>query len=381
MSLAPLARISVYFAAASLLMSLAACGGGGDGGNSVGSPAPAPAAPVPPSPASQVAVVPASGTLRTAAAVPSYAASSQQVGFFNALNAVRAAAGAGYVDQSTKIDVASQAHADYLTANPAEGHVEDPAKPRFYADTVAARLTKAGYSFGLATEVIGGTGASLSASDCVLGLMDTVYHAAALLSEETGFGVGIGSDAAGVPLCVSDLAAASTDTYGQVPSAGALIAYPYDGQTDVLDAFCVSCELPRPSPALFPDPAPVTYTDLGGVLHTYQPSAEVGTPIIVRLRNADFVNAQAAGTLAATVTQFSLTDAGGNTVPAAILAATDVTGSGVTLNSDSNLGDGFVVLVPLSPLSVSTTYTAHFSATLTAGGAALAKTWSFTTGS
>ena len=310
-------------------------------------------------------MVSTAGTLQTSAAAPSYAASSQQASFFSALNTVRAAAGAGVVDQSTTIDVASQAHADYLTANittTTDLHSEVSTKTGYYGDTLATRLTKAGYSYGFATEVVGGTGASLSATDCVYGLMDTVYHAAALLSQETAVGVGIGSDAASIPLCVSDLADASTDSYGQVPASGALIAYPFSGQTSVAGTFYVAYEEPRPSATLFPN-------------------TTAGTPIVVRLRNADFVNAQAAGTLAATVTQFTLTDAGGNIVQAAILAAPDVTGSGVTLNSDSNLGDGFVILVPLSPLAANATYTAHFSSTLTASGTALTKTWSFTTGS
>ena len=361
-----IARIASLISAVMLVTSLAACGGGASG-DSTGTPAPA--APTPtPAPAPAPVAVASSGTLRTGAPTSAYAPSSQQAGFFGTLNNLRAAAGAGYVDQNTTIDVASQAHADYLSLNLAAAtaagespHSESASRANYYEASPASRLAKAGFSAGFSTEVIGGTGPSLAAADCVLGLMDTVYHAAALLSQETTIGVGVGSDAAGIPLCVSDLADVSADSYGQVPASGALIAYPFDGQTDVLGLFDVSSESPRPSVTLFPN-------------------AAAGTPVVVRLRNADFVNAQAAGTLAAKVTQFSLTDAGGNTIPAGILSATDVAGSGVTLNADSALGDGFVVLVPLSPLAANATYTAHFSATLTVGGTALTKSWSFTTG-
>ncbi len=132
-----------------LALALAACGGGGSGDSSGSSSSSS-------SPGGgngnsggtgTSGVVATTGTLKTSAAAPSYAASSQQASFFSALNTMRAAAGAGCVDQSTAIDAASQGHADYLTANittTTDLHSEDSTKAAYYADTVAARLTKGG---------------------------------------------------------------------------------------------------------------------------------------------------------------------------------------------------------------------------------------------
>lgn len=343
--------------ALTMAVALVACGGSGGGGGTT-----TPGAPVPPPPAGNTDVVDAAGTLQASVAPATYAPSSAQLSAYNALSFVRTNAGAGLLAQSTQLDTAAAAHAAYLTANIAGGltHTEDSTKPAYYEATVGSRIAKAGFTAGYATEVIGGTGASMQGSDCVLGLLNTVYHAAALLSYGTQVGVGFGTDGAGVPLCVANLATTSVQTYGQVPAAGALVAYPYDTQTNVLETFYVGYESPRPSVTLFPN-------------------LTAGTPVVVNVRNADYLNFKAAGTLAAVVTKFELKDAGGNLVPSGILANSDITGSGFTVTADSNLGEGFAVLVPLSPLSKNVTYTASFTATLKAGATPVTKTWSFTT--
>jgi hypothetical protein len=346
--------------AASLLAALTACGGGG-GGSTTTPPVGGGGGGVTNPP---VDVVNSSGTLQTSVAAPSYAASSAESSAYTALGVARQAAGAGLVAQSAELDVSAAAHAKYVTTNIStmtDLHAEDSTKLDYYAASPSARVAKAAYAGTFSTEVIGGTGASLQGADCVLGLLNTVYHGAALLSQSTHVGVGFGADGAGFPLCVMDLGVATGATYAQVAASGSMTAYPYGGQTNVMETFYVAYESPRPSATLFPN-------------------TTAGTPILVNVRNADYVNFQAAGTLAATVTAFNLKDAGGNMVPAAILANSALTGgTGVTLNADSNLTMGFAVLVPLSPLSKGVTYTAEFSATLKAGGTPMTKTWSFTT--
>lgn len=340
--------------AAVILAALTACGGGGGGGDS--------STPNNPSnPNNPVDVVASEGTLKTIAG-PATSHNSLEADAYSAINMVRYSAGTGYVSQSAQVDVAAFAHAKYLTTHLTSGigHTEDAAKVDFYEVTPSSRIAKAGFAAGYTTEVIGGTGASMKGSDCVLGLMNTVYHAAAILSPATHVGVGFGMDGAGIPMCVVDFAAAASESNVQVPPAGSLVAYPYAGQTNLLETFYVAYESPRPSATLFP-------------------SATAGTPVIVNVRNADFVNYKAAGTLAAVVTKFELKDAGGNLVPAGILASSGITGSGVTVSPDINLGEGFAVLVPLSPLVKGATYTVTFRATLKTGGAPLTKTWSFTT--
>lgn len=341
----------------SLTVALAACSGGGGGGST-------PPAPVPPPPTGPVTeLVAPAGTLQASAAPASYGGASIELSAFSALESARASAGAGYLNQSAQLDVAAAAHAAYITANIGDGlvHVEDPAKTAWYENTVASRATKAGYAFSYVTEVIGGSGASMTGADCVRGMLNTVYHAAAMLSHVTDVGVGFGTDAASVPLCVLKLGTPTASTYGQVPATGSLMAYPYDTQTNVYDTFYVAYETPRPSITLFPN-------------------LTTGTPVLVNVRNAEYVNYKAAGQLAAVVSTFRLVDGGGNVVPSAIVANSDLTGGpGVTLNADGNLGEGFAVLVPLSPLAKNVTYTATFTATLRAGGTPVTKTWSFTT--
>ncbi|MFK4706130.1 uncharacterized protein YkwD [Roseateles asaccharophilus] len=350
--------------ALTLVASLAACGGGGGGGSTAApSPAPAPAPTPAPAPA-PVTVVADAGNLKATVPAPTYAASSVSADVFATLNAARVAAGAGQVSQDAKLDVASTAHAKYLTSNfvgITDYHTEVVGKGDFYAALATDRISKAGFIAGVSTEVVGGSGVSMTGAGCVLGLLNTAYHGPALLSSNTNIGIGAGLDAAAFPVCVADLATASGDALGLVPAAGALVAYPFGGQTGVAETFYVGNESPRPPVTLFPN-------------------ATAGTPVIVSVRNADYVNFAAAGTLNAAVTTFTLKDASGNLVAAEILASPGLkAGAGVKLNADSVLQDGFVVLVPLAPLAKGQTYTVTFSATLKSGGAALAKTWAFTT--
>lgn len=332
------------------LVSLTACGGSssttlppdGDGGQT------------PPT----VNVVPATGTLQASAPAPTYAAASLHADTFFALQAVRIGAGAGAVRQSQQLDVAAQAHADYLTVGPL-GHYENSSYTQvYYAYSPSDRMTKAGFSASFTTEIIGGTGASKKGADCVLGLLNTVYHAVAILGQLTHVGIGYAPDDAGIPGCVIDFAAVSNEPYGQVAPAGEVVVYPHSGQANVYSSTDLTYESPRPPRSVVPD----------GV---------VGTPIVASVRNADFVNYKAAGTLAVAVSKFELKDPGGNLVPAGILANAGI--SGASLTSDAQLADGALVLVPRTALVSGATYTASFSATLKAGGTPLTKTWSFTT--
>lgn len=351
--------------ALTLVASLAACGGGGGSSTAAPTPSPAPAPAPTPAPApAPVTVVADAGNLKATVPAPTYAASSVTADVFATLNAARLAAGAGQVAQDAKLDVASAAHAKYLTSNfvgITDYHTEVVGKDDFYDVKATDRVARAGFVAGVSTEVVGGSGASMTGAGCVLGLLNTAYHGPALLSSNTNIGIGVGLDAAAFPVCVADLATASGDALGLVPAAGALVSYPFGGQTGVAETFYVGNESPRPPVSLFPN-------------------ATAGTPVIVSVRNADYVNFAAAGTLNAAVTTFTLKDASGNLVAAEILAHPSIkAGAGVKLNSDSVLTEGFVVLVPLAPLVKGQTYKVEFSVTLKTGGAALPKTWSFTT--
>ena len=306
------------------------------------------------------AVIGPAGTLQSSAA-SSYEPGSRGSEALTALNAARKSAGAGVLNQSPWLDVAAAAHTKYLIVNiGASGHTEQEGKLDFYETTPPRRIAKAGFAANDWTEIVTSPG-TLLGTDCVRQLLSGVHHAVALLSPATHVGFGFGASFAASPLCVVDLATVSGDTYGQVGPAGALLTYPYPGQTDVDHEFDVNDDSPRLSTDLFPN-------------------ASAGTPVIVSLRNADYVNLQAAGTLNATVAQFELTDQDDNRVPAHIVAAASLHGAGgVTLNADEALPGGVVVLVPQAPLIGGRNYNVRFGATLKAAGPALEKTWSFKT--
>lgn len=306
-------------------------------------------------------VATASGSLQTSVPTPDYAAGSPGDVSMSALNEARRNAGAGLLQQSKALDTAAQAHVQYLVINiGATGHTEEPVKPSFYEIRPELRMAKAGFAPGYSAEVINTRGTLLGV-DCVGQMLATVYQASALLGPATHTGFGFSGNFAVKPICIGNFATAQTDTLGQYAAAGALVAYPYGGQTNVPPDYNVDFDSPRPSATLVPN-------------------TPAGTPVIVNVRNADYLNFRAAGTLDAVVTRFELKDAGGNAVAAVLLANQPIrAGAGVVLNADGNLPDGAVALVPLSPLASAKTYSVSFSATLKTGGAPLAKSWSFTT--
>ncbi len=306
-------------------------------------------------------VASASGSLQTSVPTPDYAAGSQGDVSMSALNEARRNAGAGLLQQSKALDTAAQAHVQYLVINiGATGHTEEPVKPSFYEIRPELRMAKAGFAPGYSAEVINTRGTLLGV-DCVGQMLATVYQASALLGPATHTGFGFSANFAVKPICIGNFATAQSDDVGQYAAAGALVAYPYGGQTNVPPDYNVDFDSPRPSATLVPN-------------------TPAGTPVIVNVRNADYLNFRAAGTLDAVVTRFELKDAGGNAVTAVLLANQPIrAGTGVVLNADGNLPDGAIALVPLSPLAPAKTYSVSFSATLKTGGAPLAKSWSFTT--
>lgn len=306
-------------------------------------------------------VASASGSLQTSVPTPDYAAGSQGDVSMSALNEARRNAGAGLLQQSKALDTAAQAHVQYLAINiGATGHTEEPVKPSFYEIRPELRMAKAGFAPGYSAEVINTRGTLLGV-DCVGQMLATVYQASALLGPATHTGFGFSGNFAVKPICIGNFATAQSDALGQYAAAGALVAYPYGGQTNVPPDYNVDFDSPRPSASLVPN-------------------TPAGTPVIVNVRNADYLNFRAAGTLDAVVTRFELKDAGGNAVTAVLLANQPIrAGAGVVLNADGNLPDGAIALVPLSPLAPAKTYSVSFSATLKTGGAPLAKSWSFTT--
>lgn len=352
-------RLHLLFAFTATL-ALTACGGGGSDAQATSNTANAPAPDVPttPSPAPSVST---DGTLQSSVPAASYDARRRAA--YDELNAARRGAGAGLLAQSAPLDTSASSHAAYLTVNGYASadspHDETQGLTDFTGTDPFKRMQAAGYSFSFAAEVIGDIGSSAADSDCVGDLLDTIYHAADMLSRETDVGIGFGSGSA-AGMCTIDFGAPLADGAAQIPPSGAVIAYPYQGQTVASGTFHVSNESPR---------APISLL----------PNATAGTPIIVGLRNRDYVDAYQPNTVLATITQFSLADGAGNQVPAVILADSSIGGANV--NTDANLDggvvSGFAVLVPKSPLAAGS-YTVTLRASIAGGQPLKLTSWTFT---
>ena len=332
---------------------LTACGGGG------GDSSPPPPAPVPaPSP-----VVGTNGTLQTSVTAANYGSDTRRLNAFNELNTVRQGAGAGLLAQSTVLDTSALDHSNYLSANgfnsADSAHDETSGLVDFSGADPFVRMQSAGYAYSYAAEVIGDIGSTSSTSDCVGDLLDTVYHAASMLSRVTDVGFGFGTGAA-AGMCTIDMGSPlNGGAARQIPPSGAIVAYPYAGSTVAHGTFHVSNESPRVSASLLP-------------------ASTAGTPILVGFRNQDLV----AGGVA-TITQLTLTNSAGALVPGVIVADSAIQGTG--LNADTDLSDQptypgsgsrFAVLIPIAPLAAGT-YTVTLHAAISGGQALAVTTWSF----
>ena len=336
---------------------LTACGGGGGD-----TPTPPPAsqssaAPPPAAPASAPEVG-TNGTLQASVAAATYP-DARRRGAFDELNAARQGAGAGLLAQNAALDTTTGDHVAYLALNgygsADSPHDETAGLPGYTGTTPFTRMTAAGYAFSFAGEVIGDIGSSSPATDCVGDLLDTIYHAIDMLGHETDVGIAFGSGAT-AGMCTIDMAKPLMDGAQQIPPSGAVVTYPYPGQTVASGTFRVANESPR---------APVSLL----------PSATAGTPILAGLRNQDFLVSRTA-----TVSAFTLTNASGATVPAVILAGSGISGPDVNADPNVDADSGFVVLVPTSPLPAGR-YSVTLRAAVTGGRALATSSWSFSVAS
>lgn len=359
--------------AAGFSISLAACGGGGSS-----SPASSPVTASSPSGASAPAGASSStgssgsAPLATSATNP-FPTSSGQAAIFTALNSYRSQLGVGVLQDDPILDTSAMAHATYLEANLANGnlagalsHDEVSTFSDFYAETPLARAQRAGAP---PTEWVGEditvsalTDASQAGSDCVSGLLDTVYHLSSLTSTQQTLGVGFTPVTNGVSsVCVTDFGS-TTGVYG-TPEANAIPVFggqqmatttvahvPLAGETGVATA--MTAESPNPVPSI----------------------TSPGRPLMLR------VNAENAGDVL-TVSSFTLTDASGNAVAGEILIpAGAASGSTSAALTDPNglLPPGVAFFVPSQPLSPNTAYSAAFNGAR--DGTPISSAWTFTTG-
>ena len=321
-----IARVCALFVT---VASLAACGGGGSDAPAV-APTPSPVVPVP---------TPAPSEPQAISTVPAFTYIDQRkADVLNRLNTIRVSVGLGLIAQQTQIDTAAQAHTDYSVANNVQSHKEDSAKQGYTGYGAGDRETAAGYVWAAGDEVMS-FGSSNGAASVDL-LMSAPYHRVAMLEYGwTVAGVGISTSIAGQSFDVDiDMAYPPGGMQG-APNTPVAI-FPIDGATAVPVAM-LSNESPNPIP------------ENNGALPGYPVSLQVNESKTL------------------TVTSFTVSRVDGSLVDTKLLEP----------STDVNLiGWGFKFFasaLPRAPLAAGTTYYAKFVGTV--DGAALTKSWSFTT--
>ena len=349
-----IARLAVLFAAT---VALTGCGGGS--GASGTPPAPTPAAPVPtPAPVPGTA-----GDLSSTVQPTTYTTGGREATAYAALNAARLAGGFGTVAQNVALDDEANNQASFVAANYAidsgfggldwnavalaalqpdgieTGHIQLSTLPGYTAYSATDRAVHFGYpSTGIVAEsasffdaVAGGD----NGTTCVTDLLSSPGHRQAILDPRFR-DVGIGYSTLSQPFSNTNATLFGQACY--IATAAQTTTYSSTGEATA----------PTGWVAIFPADG-ATVSSIGDSHgHGYAPSVTVDS------------------SLALTVTSFTITDGSGNVVP-------------TTLNLDAGQSGfaNWAFATPNAVLAVSTTYTATFAGS--AGGAAISKTWTFTT--
>jgi uncharacterized protein YkwD len=255
----------------------------------------------------------------------------------NWINFRRSQVGIANLAQNAQIDRAAQAHSDYQKLNNVVSHDETPGKPGFTGVSLQTRLAAAGYTFSSGNRAYGevisattnGTGFAMAEE-----LITAIYHRFAIFEPQfKEIGTGSAITNAGYTYFTSDFTA--NNGYGPGIGRGALIHWPYDGQTKVTTNFFSDSEAPDP---------------IAGM-------NEVGYPVSVQ------------GDITAVLTVQSFTIQPRGRAPLDVKLLQHAT--------DPETPDSAAAIIPLAPLQAGTTYDVTFVGT--ADTVPVTKSWSFTT--
>ena len=243
----------------------------------------------------------------------------------------------------TQVNTAAANHALYMYDADQVGHYEIAGQPGFTGVAPSDRVAAAGYTTNAVSEIAAGIGGAFTSStQAVDALFDAPFHRAIFLYDTTGVGFGQGpanTDTSKYSTLVGDF----VDYVQQTPD-NKLIAYPYNGQTNVKPSW-VATESPNPMAN-----AP-TYIN-----------TTVGYPVTL----------SAAGNGAFSNINFTITDASGNAVPC---QETD--------NTNNSEATRLAMCVPFKSLANSATYKVTVTGALTNTTIPTPQTfsvsWSFTT--
>jgi uncharacterized protein YkwD len=347
-------KIASLLVLTSVAATLSACGGGGGGSSTGAAPvATTPTAPVQTTPAPSTPAAPTvtPADLQTTVPTATYAAGSQELGFFTLLNDFRGKMGLGLVAQNVALDTATANHARYMLGNPdvnfseidpktgvAYMHEEDAARPGFTGAVALDRAKFAKYSGSWVGEQVTyglGSGAPVALSN----LIASVYHRQGLMFQSPrDFGISAGTDRYQTTVLsfgIGDKRQRNASDYVGV--------YPADKQANV--GLSTYPELPSPYPEL-------SANDF---------ATKSSFPVTVVTEESTTLKADS----------FTVTEAGQTAPLDARL---------LTADNDPNklLGKNTAYLVGKASFKPNTTYNVSFKGTV--NGAALSKAWSFTTG-
>ncbi|AJZ60625.1 allergen V5/Tpx-1 family protein [Paraburkholderia fungorum] len=259
-------------------------------------------------------------------------------------NNKRAQLGLTALKNIAQVNTAAANHALYMFTANAVGHYEVAGQPGYTGVAPSDRVKAAGYTTNAVSEIAAGIGGPFTSStEAVDGLFDAPFHRAIFIFDTTGAGFGQGP-ANTDPAKYSTLVGDFVDYVQQTPD-NKLVAYPYNGQTNVKPVWNAN-ESPNPM-ANYP-----TYI-----------GKNVGYPVTL----------SAAGNGAFSNITFTITDAAGNAVPC---AETD--------NTNNSEATRLAMCVPFAVLANNTTYKVTVTGSLTntsiPTAQAFSVSWSFTTG-
>jgi uncharacterized protein YkwD len=308
-------RLRIIIAGAATASALAACGGGSGGSADAGQPM----------------VVLAPG-----ASAP---AMTNNIAFdgLNWINYRRSQLGVPVLAENAQIDAAALAHSEYQRVNDTVSHDEEAGKPGFTGATLRNRLDAAGWTVprvGFAYgEVISAT-TNNSGFYMAEQLITAVYHRFVIFEPMfKEIGSGAATTGAGYTYFTADFGARGGFGAGIAP--GAVVTWPFNGQTQVTPNFFSDYE----------EPDPVANVN------------EVGYPISVHANLDQTMTLQV----------FSVRPRGGSNLDVKLLAPA----------GDAATPKYAAAIVPLSPLRSATTYDVTFVGAV--NNVPVNMSWSFTT--
>jgi len=259
-------------------------------------------------------------------------------------NNKRAQLGLSRFKQIAQVNTAAANHAIYMYDANAVGHFETAGQPGFTGVDPTARVAAAGYTTNAVGEIAAGIGGAFTSStEAIDGLFDAPFHRAIFLYDTTNVGFGQGPTNTD-PTRYSTFVGDFVDYVQQTPD-NKLVAYPYDGQTNVKPSW-VANESPNP------------------MANAPQYEGQVvGYPVTL----------SASGNGAFSNVNFMITDPSGNAVSC---QETD--------NTNNSEATRLVMCVPFKPLATNATYKVTVTGSLTntsiPAPQAFSVSWSFTTG-